>query len=463
MVMPNQPMYRSQVLDHLGLVAGRFDELGLGDVLDHATQQHPELRDLTVGEAVKAMVLNGLGCINHALSLVPRFFHNTPTSRRMSPRVAPEQLNADALGRTLETLYAYGVTELYSLIAVSAAKRRGLRPTSTHRDTTSFHVDGRSNSNEAPEEQGVHITKGYSRDHRPDRNQVVLALIVEHQAGLPVLLQPLSGNSSDAQALGQVICAHIEPLHTPYGATYLVADSALYREDHLATLAQTASKWITRVPATVSAAHAALAHANPQAMAPLTEGYRYQALTSTYGSVDQRWLLIASAARQPPAQRTGDKQRRKQRAQEVQTFQKLCGTPFACAADARQALVTCAQGVQATFLPTSTVCAQPRYSKRGRPGRDAQPDQVGYQIEGALASSMPARQALIDHHRCFILATNELDEAQLPPHEVLASYQGQGSAERGCRFLNAPQFFAASLYLKKPERIMALLMVMTGC
>jgi hypothetical protein len=56
---PDQPMYRSHVLDHLGLVAGMFDELGMGDVIDHATHQHPALRDLTVGEAVKAMVLNG--------------------------------------------------------------------------------------------------------------------------------------------------------------------------------------------------------------------------------------------------------------------------------------------------------------------------------------------------------------------------------------------------------------------
>jgi len=59
--MPDQPPYRSQVLDHLGLVAGMFDELGMGDILDRATQHNPEMRDLTVGEAVKAMVLNGLG------------------------------------------------------------------------------------------------------------------------------------------------------------------------------------------------------------------------------------------------------------------------------------------------------------------------------------------------------------------------------------------------------------------
>ena len=213
----------------------------------------------------------------------------------------------------------------------------------------------------------------------------------------------------------------------------------------------------------MSEAHAAHAHANPQAMAPLTEGYRYQELTSTYGSVDQRWLRIASEARQPQAQRTVDTQGRKQSAQEVKTLQQLCGTPFACEAEARQALVTFVQGLQATFLHTSTGCAQPRSRKRGRPGRDAPPDQVVYQIAGALASSMTARQALIDQHSGFILATNALDEAQLPPHEVLASDKGQVSAERGFRFLKDPQFFAASLYLKKPERIMALLMVMTVC
>jgi hypothetical protein len=65
--MPDRPTYHSQVLDHLGLVAGMVDELGMGEIIAQVTQQHPEMRDLTVGEAVKAMVLNGLGLINQAL------------------------------------------------------------------------------------------------------------------------------------------------------------------------------------------------------------------------------------------------------------------------------------------------------------------------------------------------------------------------------------------------------------
>ena len=461
--MPDQSTYRSQVLDHLGLVAGMFDELGIGAVIDQATQQNPEMRDLTVGEAVKAMVLNGLGSIHQALYLVPRFFQNKPTYRLISPRIAPAQLNDDALGRALDTLYAYGVTELYSLMAATAAERLGLAPRFTHLDSTSLHVDGRYNSGEEPEDQVVHITRGYSRDHRPDLNQVMLELIVEHQAGIPILMKPLSGNSSDAQHFGEVVRTHVQQLQTTYGMTYLVADSALYSEANLQKLAQTHIKWITRVPATVNAAQSVLAQADPQALASLTVGYRYRELTATYGGIEQRWVLIYSESRRAQAHRAVDKQWRQQSDQELKALKKLCATTFACEADARQALLTFEQDLHATFLSASTVRAQPRYGKRGRPGPDARPAQVVYQIDGALASALTSRQALTDQHCCFILATNELDTTQLPPQEVLEGYKGQVHAERGFRFLKDPQFLASSLYLKKPERIMALLMVMTVC
>jgi transposase len=84
-------------------------------------------------------------------------------------------------------------------------------------------------------------------------------------------------------------------------------------------------------------------------------------------------------------------------------------------------------------------------------------------MDGALASSLTSRQALIAPHSCFILATNELDASHLPPQELLQGDTGQVHAERGFRFLKDPQFLASALYLKKPERIMALLMVMTVC
>jgi transposase len=188
-----------------------FEELGMGDVLDQATHQNPERRDLTVGEAVKAMVLNGLGCINQTLYLVPRFFQNKPTSRLISPRVTPKQLNADARGRAVETLYAAGVTELYRRMAATAAEHRGLTPRVAHLDSPSFHGDGRDNRDEAPDAQVIHLTRGDSRDHRPDLNQVLLERMVEHQAGIPVLMPPRSGHSRDAPEFGQMIREPIAP------------------------------------------------------------------------------------------------------------------------------------------------------------------------------------------------------------------------------------------------------------
>jgi transposase len=214
-----------------------------------------------------------------------------------------------------------------------------------HLDSTSFHVDGRYNSEEEPEAEVMHITRGYSRDHRPDLNQVRLELMVEHQAGLPVLMPPLSGNSRDVQEFGHVIKASMAPLHTTSGSTYLVADSALYSEDNLQKLAETKVKWITRGPATLSAAQTALAQAHPQTMAPLTEGDRDHVLPSTFGGVQQRWVLSASEHRQAQAQRTVGKQLLKYSNEEVQGFKKLGRTLFACEADARQALSTFVHGL----------------------------------------------------------------------------------------------------------------------
>jgi transposase len=462
-IPPKPQSYRTQILDHLGLVAGMFEELGITEVIDKATQQDPEMHIVTAGHAVKAMVLNGLGFINQQLYLVAHFFQNKPISRLIAPGIQASHLNDDTLGRTLDTLYAYGVTELYSLVAVSAATRLGLRPTFAHLDTTSFHVDGRYNSDEEPEAQVVHITKGYSRDHRPDLNQVMLELVVEHQAGIPVLMKPLSGNSSDGKAFGQIVSDHITQLHTTSSPTYLVADGALYSAENLQKLADTSLQWITRVPATLTEAQEVLAQAQPATMPPLQEGYRARSMLSTYGGVAQRWVLIYSEQRQPQAQRTVDKQWRKQSDHEVKAFKTLCRTAFACEADAQQALAHFAHDLQVTFLHDSTICPTPHYGKRGRPGPGAQPDQIVYHIAGALASRLTDRRARIDQQSCFILATNELDEGQLSSQAVLEGYKGQAQAERGFRFLKDPQFLASSLYLKKPERIMALLMVMTVC
>ena len=43
-IPPKPQPYRTQVFDHLGLVAGMFAELGTTEVIDRATKQDPERR-----------------------------------------------------------------------------------------------------------------------------------------------------------------------------------------------------------------------------------------------------------------------------------------------------------------------------------------------------------------------------------------------------------------------------------
>ena len=108
-----QSSYQSKILDHLGLVAAMFDELEIGERIDQMLPQDFARRGVTLGQAAKAMVLNGPGFVNQRLYLVPRFFETNPTERIIGEDVLPEHLNDDTLGRALDSFYDSGVTELF--------------------------------------------------------------------------------------------------------------------------------------------------------------------------------------------------------------------------------------------------------------------------------------------------------------------------------------------------------------
>ena len=63
----------------------------------------------------------------------------------------------------------------------------------------------------------------------------------------------------------------------------------------------------------------------------------------------------------------------------------------------------------------------------------------------------------------FIIATNILKENELDNTSMICKYKAQQSCERGFSFLKDPLFFADSIYLKTPERIEALAMIMGLC
>lgn len=198
--MQGAEQYVNERLDHLGIVAGVCQEIGLAAWLD--AQEPGKRQQVSVGTATVAMVLNGLGFSNRQLYLVPQFFANKPVEHLLGAGITAEMLNDDCLGRTLDWLCAHDLTTLFAGIARRARQIFGIKAEQVHVDTTSFSVSGEYGSDEKGEGEAViAITYGYSRDHRADLKQWMLALATTHDGDVPLFLQPLDGNSSDKVSL----------------------------------------------------------------------------------------------------------------------------------------------------------------------------------------------------------------------------------------------------------------------
>jgi len=132
----------------------------------------PEAQEeITPGEAVAGRIRNGLGFANRPLSLTPQFFTNKPLDLLCCPGVRAEMFTRLKLGRTLDEVYAYGCDLLLSEVALAVCAQASLEQRFHHLDTTSFSRSG----DDVPErdERAIHITHGYSKDHRPDLKQAV--------------------------------------------------------------------------------------------------------------------------------------------------------------------------------------------------------------------------------------------------------------------------------------------------
>lgn len=452
--------YSSQVLNHLGLVAGMYDELGVGELIDQVIAQDGEKRHISVGQALKAMVLNGLGFTQRALYLTPQFFQDKPVDRLIGAGIEASQLNDDVLGRALDTLYIYGVTKLYAQLAAQAVQRLGLSSRFGHLDSTSFHADGRYNSDQEQTEGVAQITHGYSRDHRPDLNQVVLQLIVERQAALPLLMEPLDGNSSDKTSFRDTLTTHIDQLQSDFRLDYVVADSALYGSETLQALKDIF--WISRVPNTLTLAGEILDAVAPELMSSPQQS-AFCSLCTTYADVNQRWLVVYSPEAHQRAQATLKRQYATHSHTELTDADKLVEHAFACEADAQQALAQFEKRLKYTRVAGYHITARGRYRRQGRPPRGQTPDFYEYHLELSLVCDLERYQQRLQRQSCFILATNQTDCAALSDEELLGAYKDQQKAERGFRFFKDPQFMASTLFLKSPQRVMALMMVMTVC
>ncbi len=464
------PRIEVQDVDHLGIVAGIVDDCGLVEEIDRRMGTHPQ-EHLSCGQALKAMILNGLGFLSAPLYLFEEFFSGKATEHLVGPGVRPKHLNDDRLGRVLDKLFEAGLTELFVAVASKAYERFGLcEPTSVHLDATSFHLHGRYDETEEErrEPEQIRVTHGYSRDHRPDLKQFVVDLMTTGDGGIPLFLRIADGNESDQAVFADLIEGFRARLDLN---ALFVADAALYGEENLTSLE--GLRWLCRVPRTLGEARRVLEETPREAFAQSAshEGYRFAQTRSDYGGVEQRWLVVHSEELEKAArERLERRLARRERELGGELRRRLLGgkKTFACRTDALEAAEAFAVehlGKHHRFaLDPPEIVEVPYYGKPGRPTKGAEPEEIRYRLKAELERDEAAIGGELECSGRYILATNVLGESGGPTDdELLAEYKGRHAVERGFRFLKDPLFFTSSLFVKTPRRVAAIAMVMGLC
>jgi len=446
--------YETKRIDHLGIVAGICDEIELVATIDGAVGT-PN-RKVSCGQAVKAMVLNGLGFSGKALYLVPDFLKNKPVELLLGAGLQADDFNDDTLGRSLDDLYARGITGIFTQVSRRALEVYDIELNYVHLDSSSFHVHGEYEGMRE-DTQAIRITQGYSKDHRPDLKQAVLNLMTAQEAALPIWLEALSGNSNDKKSFPETVRAYFEQWQTE-DAPYVVMDSAGYSRETIETMGE--HGWLMRVPETLSLAQQWVGEIQPAEMTELQTGYWGREKVCEYAGVLQRWLVIFSQAGYERELKTLKKKQAKELEQAEVAWRKVCRQMFNCREDAEQAQQNFDERLK-YHQTHAEIQSVSQYLQPGRPAAGTQPEVIGYQLKGGVVADEQALATIQTRLGKFIVATNQMDTARLSAQEMLQHYTAQGvSVERGFRFLKDPLFFAHSLFLKNPARIMALLMIM---
>ena len=371
---------------------------------------------------------------------------------------------SDTLGRTLDWIYEHDVTTLFAGLALQARQRFGIKADYLHVDTTSFSVSGEYAIKEEGDPVPIAITYGYSRDHREDLKQWMLALATTHDGDVPIFLRPLDGNSSDKEhlsaAVKDVMKQLREQLSEEQEQQIVIFDSGGYSEANVKSYNEAKMRWISRVPETSTAAKTALEEEYEQ-WQPLCDGSGdYVARTMDLPQGKERWIIVRPHARLLTAKKHMEKKVKKAQEKWEKKLWHLSVRSFSCEKDAQDAWKQAMKGKPSWLVATFTLRSEARYQNRGKPKQDASPDKIIWHLVPTVSIDQQQVEVQIKKDACFIIATNMLDEQELSHEQVIPLYKEQGGVERGFRFLKDPLFFASSVFVKKPERIVALSFIM---
>ena len=453
----------SEQLGHLGLIAGVIKDLGIIDKIDARIELN-EVKGgiVSYGRRVAAMVINGLGFMNSRLCMTSHYFKDKPVAQLLGDEITAENLNDDCLGRALDKIDAYGVTKLYSEISFEIAREQNLLSQRMHMDTTSFSLCGRYDVDVS--EGAPTPTYGYSKDHRPDLKQVMMSLIQNGEANIPIWMEPLDGNTNDTTSFHKTahrVKSFISKLKDAPEGICFVVDAAFYVPEKLAELDSV--YWITRVPAKLNEAKQLLSTQQEKLeWQSFDENYRGSEHEITLHGIKQRWLVVESKHAIKREKKTFHRRLDKQETELTKKLWHLGNQVFQCAKDAESSIKQVVKTLKFHDVDYEIVAIE-RHIGRGRPKQGAARSVVGYQIASSLSTNIEKVHLKHETIGRFLLATNQLNTDTLCNHDVLKQYKQQSTVESGFKFIKDDAFELDSFYLKTPSRIGALMMVMTLC
>ncbi|EAM49436.1 IS1634-like element ISCwa1 family transposase [Crocosphaera watsonii] len=451
-------------LDHLGIVAGLIDEIGIVKIINN--KLGIDVREkISAGTVVKSILINGLGFVSRPLYLFSQFFQDKAIEKLLGERIKPDYLNDDKIGRVMDELYKYGLNDIFIEVVLEVIKKFKIDLKYSHLDSTSFHLDGEYKREEDKEKQEeekiikerpIFIKKGYSRDHRPDLKRCVLDLITSQDGDIPLFVRVGDGNESDKAVFGKVLVEFKKQIKFD---SIMVCDSALYGQENLQLIQHL--KWITRVPMTIKKAKELVQNIEVEEVKDEDkekrsdlnlESYTWKEEIVTYGGIKQTWLIVLSEKRQKSDLDKLEKQLSQEEKKSQKFLKEIQSEEFEHPQAARYKLKAINKKLR--LLEIKEVELIETYSKK----KEKIYKMISLIIKKDEEISRKTKEA-----GKFILATNLVEENKLEASEILITYKNQQSTERGFRFLKDPLFFTDSFFVEKPERIETMLFLMSLC
>ena len=396
------------------------------------------------------------------------------------------------MGRCLDKIHEYGTTKLFAELALPIALEFGIGLNKANFDTTSislygnYDIDGikesevieldKSNKSKTEEntvvEKNIKVKRkiglkgnatpeyGHAKNKRFDLKQMTLLMATNGSNGIPLWMESHSGNASDQKTLEeaaqrmQSFCKELENAQS----MMFVGDSAMY-----ANCVKKGSNllWISRVPEKINLAKSLLNKENINWI-ELGNGYKMYVELVEYRDVKQRWALIYSQQAYDKELETLNKNITKEFNELNILLKHLKHTEYGCIKDANKEVDKINKGLKYHTI-NSTVNIVYKFDGKGRPNKDQTPIGQAYKITSTIEQNIKEIEIIKSHKGKFIIATNQLDVTVLPDNMLLSTYKEQSGTEKGFKFIKDNSFEIDSVFLKKPERIDALLMIMVLC